>query len=89
MLQITILHEESKVKVLEIKDVSNLSILSQFNETDGKINLEPLIYHVGEKVLVSHFNKIRDCTTFDYEHTVTISKVDKDENGIWYFQYNT
>lgn len=88
MLQITILHEEGKIKVAEIKDHANLSILAEFDEVEGRINLEPLLYHVGEKVLVSHFNKVDDGVVFEYEHPVTLTKVDKDENGIWFFQYN-
>lgn len=88
MLQITILHEEGKVTVLEIKDHSTLSILSEFDKTEGKINLEPLLYHVGESILISHFNKVNDCTMLDYEQTATLTKVDKDENDIWFFQHN-
>ena len=34
------------------------------------------------------FNKENDCTMFDYEHVKTITKVDTDENGIWFFEYN-
>ena len=38
--------------------------------------------------MISHFNKENDCTMFDYEHVKTITKVDTDENGIWFFEYN-
>ena len=88
MLQITILHEKNKIKVLEIKSVDTLTVLSTFDESTGKIDLEPLKDHIGEKVMISHFNKENDCTTFDYEHVKTITKVDTDENGIWFFEYN-
>lgn len=88
MLQITILHEENSVKVLEIKEVDTLTVVSQFNEEEKKIDLEPLQTYVGQQALISHFNKVNDCTMFDYEHVKTITKVDKDENSIWYFQYS-
>ena len=88
MLQITILHEENKIKVLEIKSLDTLTVLSTFDESTGKIDLEPLKDHIGEQVIISHFNKENDCTMFDYEHIKTINKVDQDENAIWLFEYN-
>lgn len=88
MLQISILHEKNKIKVLEIKSVDTLTVLSTFDESTGKIDLEPLKDHIGEKAMISHFNKENDCTMFDYEHVKTITKVDTDENGIWFFEYN-
>ena len=90
MLQITILHEKNKIKVLEIKSVDTLTVLSTFDESTGKIDLEPLKDHIGEKAMIIHFNfnKENDFTTFDYEHIKTITKVDTDENGIWFFEYN-
>lgn len=88
MLQITILHEKNKVKVLEIKSVDTLTVLSTFDESTGKIDLEPLKDHIGETAMISHFDKDNDCTMFDYEHPKTITRVDKDENGIWFFEYN-
>lgn len=87
MLQITILHEEKTVKILEIKDVDSLTVLSQFDKEAGSINLEPLKEYVGESVLITHFNRINDCTAFDYEHVKTITDVDKNQDGFWYFQY--
>ena len=88
MLQISILHEKNKIKVLEIKSVDTLTVLSTFDELTGKIDLEPLKDHIGEKAMISHFNKENDGTMFDYEHVKTITKVDKDENNIWFFEYN-
>ena len=88
MLQITILHEKNKIKVLEIKSIDSLTVLSTFDESIGQINLEPLKDHIGEKVVISHFIKENNCTRFDYERVVTIIKVDVDENGIWFFEYN-
>ena len=88
MLQITIIHEKNTVKVLEIKEVNTLTILPQFNEETQKIDLEPLKVHIGDKAMISHFNKQGDCIMFDYEHVKTITDVGQDENGIWYFQYN-
>ena len=88
MLQIIILHEENKVKILRIVSVDTLTVLSTFDESTGKIDLEPLKDHIGEKVMISHFNKENDCTMFDYEHVKTITKVDTDENGIWFIEYN-
>ena len=57
MLQISILHEKNKIKVLEIKSVDTLTVLSTFDESTGKIDLEPLKDHIGEKVMITHFNK--------------------------------
>ena len=57
MLQITILHEKNKIKVLEIKSIDSLTVLSTFDESIGQINLEPLKDHIGEKVVISHFIK--------------------------------
>lgn len=88
MLQITIMHEANSVKVLEIKEVDTLTILSQFDESTKRIDLEPLKDHIGEKALISHYNKVNDCTMFDYEHAKTITDVGQDKDGIWYFQYN-
>lgn len=88
MLQITILHEPNSVKVLEIKEVDTLTIISQFDEEKKKIDLEPLQNYVGQKALISHFNRVNDSTVFDYEHVKTITEVNKDANDIWYFQYN-
>lgn len=88
MLQITIIHEANTVKILEIKKIDTLTILSQFNEETKAIDLEPLKDYIGEKVMISHFNKVNDCTMFDYEHVKTITDVDRNSDGIWYFQYN-
>ena len=88
MLQITILHENNTVKILEIKKTDTLTILSQFDEKTQKIDLEPLKIHIGKAAMVSHFNKVNDCIIFDYEHVKTITDVDQDKDGIWYLQYN-
>lgn len=88
MLQITILHEANTVKILEIKKVDTLTVLSQFDEQTKKIDLEPLKHYVGEVAMISHFKKVNDCTMFDYEHVKTITNVGQDSDGIWYFQYN-
>ena len=88
MLQITILHEKNKIKVLEIKSIDTLTVLSTFDESIGKIDLEPLKDHVGEYVMITHFTKEGDCTKFDYEHVKTITNVDKDENGMYFFEYH-
>ena len=88
MLQISILHEKNKIKVFEIKSIDTLTVLSTFDESTGKIDLEPLKDRIGEQAMITHFNKENDCTKFDYEHVKTITKVDTDENGIWFFEYN-
>lgn len=88
MLQISILHEKNKIKVLEIKSLDTLTVLSTFDESTGKIDLEPLKDHIGEQAMITHFNKENNCTKFDCEHVKTITKVDTDENGIWFFEYN-
>ena len=88
MLQIIILHEENKVKILRIVSVDTLTVLSTFDESTGNIDLEPLKDHVGEYVMITHFSKDGDCTKFDYEHVKTITKVDKDENGMYFFEYH-
>lgn len=88
MLQIIIIHEVNAVKVLEIKKLDTLTILSQFNESTKMIDLEPLKPYIGEKAMISHYNKVNDCTMFDYEHVKTITDVGQDSDGIWYFQYN-
>jgi hypothetical protein len=88
MLQIIIVHEKNNVKVLEIKDIETLTVLSQFDENTKMIDLEPLKPYVGEKIMVSHFNKVNDCIMFDYEHIKTLTDVGQDSDDIWYFQYN-
>ena len=76
------------MKILEIKDVSTLTVLAQFDEQTKKIDLEPLKSYIGEKVIISHFNKHNKMTALDYEHVKAITDVGQDSNGIWYFQYN-
>lgn len=88
MLQITIMHEPQKVYILEIKEVDTLTILSQFDESKGLTDLEPLAEHVGDTAMVTHFVKENGCTRLDYEHVKTITKVDKDEHGLWFLEYN-
>ena len=88
MLQITIIHEPKKTYILEIKEIDTLTVLSQFDESKGMIDLEPLCNHIGEKVVIEHFIKENGCTTLDYEHTKTISKVEKDKYGLWFLEYN-
>jgi hypothetical protein len=82
------MHEPQKVYILEIKKLDTLTILSQFDESKGLINLEPLCDYIGEKAMVTHFVKENDCTRLDYEHVRTITKVDKDEHGLWFLEYN-
>lgn len=87
MLQIVIIHGERKTYISEIKDLDSLISLSQFDKEKCKIDLEPLVNHVGERVLVTHFIKKDECTRLDYEHEKTITKVDKDEHNVWYVEY--
>ena len=39
MLQITILHEKNKIKVLEIKSIDTLTVLSTFDESTTSARL--------------------------------------------------
>lgn len=93
MLQITILHERNEnkansVKILEIKDMDSFDVVSKFDDEKGMIDLEPLKSHIGETVLITHFNKHNGCTMYDYEARRNLINVDKDDNGLWFLEYN-
>lgn len=88
MLQIIIVHEESKTYIREVRDLDTLSTVSQFNKAECKINLEPLKNHVNEKVLITHFIKQNDGTRLDYEHEKILSNVGIDEHGVWFLEYH-
>ena len=89
MLQIDILHyEDAKTKILEIKDKNTGDTISEFNDEQDKIDLLPLINHVGETISVVHFNRFNGCTKLDREIEAVITQVDKfSDTDIWYLQY--
>lgn len=90
MLQITICHSENTVRVADIKDTSSLQILSEFDDNTKKISLEPLKNHIGEKVMISHYNydKKSGQYNFDDEYVRTLTNVGVDSDNLEYFEYN-
>ena len=57
-------------------------------EEQDKIDLLPLINHVGETISVVHFNRFNGCTKLDREIEAVITQVDKfSDTDIWYLQY--
>ena len=38
--------------------------------------------------MIAHYINENNSTRLDYEHEKTITKVEKDENGIWFVEYN-
>ena len=90
MLQIVMLHEDGRAKILEAKEVDALEtsfdVLCSFDEKLGQTSLESLQNYVGELVSITHFNRINDSTIYDYEQVRVLQEVDKDEKGFWYFK---
>lgn len=90
MLQIVLLHEQDKIKILEVKDLNSPeNILCSFDESIGQTILAPLENHVDESVLVTHFNRINGSVVYDYEHVRILTEVGIDENGFWYLIFNS
>ena len=90
MLQLKIIHEFGKNYIAEIVINKNTGpeTLSSFDNIKGSINLEPLKDYIGQKAMISHYINENNSTRLDYEHEKTITKVEKDENGIWFVEYN-
>lgn len=87
MLQISILHSEDSVIIQEVKDLSKLEVLTIFDDKKGYIDLKCLKDYIGQQVIVSHFKKDFSGPQFDYDSIKTITKIDRDENDIWFLQY--
>ncbi len=88
MLQIIIMHEENSLHIAEVKDLDSMQSLATFDTDKNCIDLSSLKPHVGETILVTHFIHSNNCTRLDYEHEKTLTKVDTDENGFMFVQYN-
>ena len=87
MLQISILHEGSNLKIYDVKDNATSAILATFNKSKGFIDLEFLKEHVGESIIISHYNKNDYVISFDYEQQRVLTKVDLDSDGMWFIEY--
>jgi hypothetical protein len=87
MLQIIIVHEPNSLYISEVRDLEEMKSLAVFNEEKNCIDLSSLENHIGETILVTHFNRDK-CTRLDYEHEKTLTAVGTDENGFMYVQYN-
>ena len=88
MLQIIIVHDENSLRIEEVKDLDKMQSLATFDTNKNCIDLSSLKSHIGETILVSHFIRSDKCTRLDYEHEKTLTKVDTDENGFMFIQYN-
>lgn len=91
MLQIIIMHDENSLHTLhieEVKDLDSMQSLATFDTSKNCIDLSSLKPHIGETILVTHFIRSNGCTRLDYEHEKTLAKVDTDENGFMFVQYN-
>ena len=70
MLQIVILHENDKSKILTVKNVNILGteseVLCKFDEALNQTVLSPLSSYVGELVTVTHFNSVDGKNVYDY-----------------------
>lgn len=88
MLQIIIVHESNSLYISEIRDLEEMQSIAVFDEEKKSIDLSSLENHVGETILVTHFNRNSKCTRLDYEHEKTLTEVGTDENGFMYVQYN-
>lgn len=87
MLQIVIVHEPNSLHISQIRDLESLSILASYEEDKKCIDLSVLESHIGETILVTHFNRKNGCTALDYEQERTLTKVGTDENGFTFVQY--
>lgn len=88
MLQIVIIHESNTHKISEIRDLESMSSVSEFDEEKKSIDLNPLLGHEGESVLVTHFIRENGCTRLDYEGVKTLTDVGTNKDGFMYIQYN-
>ena len=88
MLQIIIVHESSSLHINEVRDWDSMQSLAVFDKDKNCIDLSSLKSHIGETILVSHFIRSDKCIRLDYEHEKTLTKVDTDENGFMFIQYN-
>lgn len=88
MLQIIIIHEPNALHISEVRDLETMTSLSTFDEDKKCIDLTVLESHIGETILVTHFNRENGCTKLDYEHERTLTKVGTDDNGFMFVQYN-
>lgn len=87
MLQLSILHEGTSLKIHTIQDNETSTTLTTFDNNKGLIDLGVIKDRVGEQVVIAHYNKNGDEIIFDYEQRKTISKVDKDSDGVWFIEY--
>ena len=88
MLQIIIVHESSSLHINEVRDLDSMQSLAVFDKDKNCIDLSSLKSHIGETILVSHFIRSDKCIRLDYEHEKTLTKVDTDDNGFMFIQYN-
>lgn len=88
MLQIIIVHDDNSLHIEEVKDLDKMQSLVTFDTNKNCIDLSSLKPHIGETILVSHFIRSDKCIRLDYEHEKTLTKVDTDENGFMFIQYN-
>lgn len=88
MLQIVIVTDGHYQYISEIKNLVTQEVLVSFDEKENKIPLEPMVEHIGEQVMVSHYVQEGPDRYFDYEHAQFINKVDKDENGLWFIEWS-
>lgn len=88
MLQIIIVHEPNSLFISEVRDLETMNSLAVFDEQKKCIDLSSLESHIGETILVTHFNRDGGCTRLDYEHEKTLTKIGTDENGFMFVQYN-
>lgn len=88
MLQIFIVHDVDSIKIQKVVNLQTLEVITEFDNNTGNTDITMLNKYVGEKVMVSHYNKQKDGSLeLDYEHTKTLTVVDKDKDGIWFIQY--
>lgn len=88
MLQIIIIHEPNSLYISEVRDLEEMDSLAIFDEEKKSIDLSSLENHIGETILVTHFNRNNGCTELEFEHKQTLTKVDTDENGFMFLEYN-
>lgn len=88
MLQIIIVTDGHYQYIQEIKKYDTKEVIVAFNEETNKISLEPIVQYVGEKITISHYVKEGEDMYFDYEYVQTITKVDKDKDGLWFIEWS-
>ena len=95
MLQIVIVHENDKPRILDVKNLDFLGLGIQgdsvctTDETTGQMILEPLKDFIGELVVVTHFNRINGSVIYDYEHVCVLNGVSQDEKGFWNLDFSS